>query len=170
MSVRLLPLSCERCSAPLRVPEGVGRVTCASCGTPLAVERSGGVAFTRELEELRAETAQIAGDVRRLKVESELATLDREWREYLETFGTTKSGSPDVPTRGMAVALIVIGAGGSFVGLSQGGEKATTVLLLSPLLIVFGVLQWPQVAEHERRERDYEAKRNDLLSRLNHDA
>ena len=81
MSVRLLPLSCARCSAPLEVPEGVDLITCGSCGTRLAVKRTGSVAFTRQLNELRERTDRIAGDVRRLTLRDELAALDRLWED-----------------------------------------------------------------------------------------
>ena len=60
---------CDHCSAPLEVPAEIDRVTCRFCGTALQIERTGSVAFSREIETLRSRTDELDRRVSRLERE-----------------------------------------------------------------------------------------------------
>ncbi|MEJ5202917.1 MAG: hypothetical protein WHV66_11855 [Anaerolineales bacterium] len=70
-------LSCPNCGAQLSIPDTVQRFACEQCGTPLRLERSGGIAYLAE----DTETAQqMASRVR----EAELAHLRRELEREIQ--------------------------------------------------------------------------------------
>ena len=107
--MKLLALNCNRCGAPLEVPEKAKFVTCTFCQTQLAVQRSGGAAYTEALEKLDERTEQIADDVEILKLQAELDRLDREWTSGRERYMlANKEGVMSVPHRSAAVIGMII--------------------------------------------------------------
>jgi LSD1 subclass zinc finger protein len=107
--MKLLALNCNRCGAPLEVPEKAKFVTCTFCQTQLAVQRSGGAAYTEALEKLDERTEQIADDVEILKLQAELDRLDREWTSGRERYmRADNNGVMSVPTRAGALAVMLI--------------------------------------------------------------
>jgi LSD1 subclass zinc finger protein len=82
--VKLLALNCNRCGAPLEVPEKAKFVTCTFCQTQLAVQHSGGSAYTEAIEKLDELTDRLSDDVAFLKLQGDLERLDREWSEARE--------------------------------------------------------------------------------------
>lgn len=70
-------LSCPKCGAQLSIPDTVQHFACTQCGTPLTLERSGGIAYLTE----DTQTAQqMASRVR----EAELAHLRRELEREIQ--------------------------------------------------------------------------------------
>ena len=57
--MKLLALNCNRCGAPLEVPQKAKFITCTFCQTQLSIQRSGGAAYTEALEELGERTEQL---------------------------------------------------------------------------------------------------------------
>ena len=107
--MKLLALNCNRCGAPLEVPEKAKFVTCTFCQTQLSVQRSGGAAYTEALEKLDERTEQIADDVEILKLQAELDRLDREWTSGRERYmRTNQEGVMSVPNRSAAVIGMII--------------------------------------------------------------
>lgn len=89
----LQSMACGNCGAPLQMPAGVKFVTCNYCHSSLAVHRGESASYTEKIAELDARTETMAEDVARLRYESELARIDREWeRESQNYFGETQRG------------------------------------------------------------------------------
>ena len=89
--MKLLALNCNRCGAPLEVPQKAKFITCTFCQTQLSIQRSGGAAYTEALEELGERTEQLVDDVEVLKLQGELnrflAWYPTEGRPYATVLG-----------------------------------------------------------------------------------
>ena len=83
-NVRVEPLRCNGCGAPLSVPESANFVTCQHCRAQLAARRNESAAYTEVLEEFTKQTAELRGQVRKLTLQNELEALDREWERQRE--------------------------------------------------------------------------------------
>lgn len=70
-------LSCPNCGAHLTIPDTVERFACEQCGTPLCLERSGGITYLVEDTETSQE---ISGRIR----QSEIARLRRELEREIQ--------------------------------------------------------------------------------------
>lgn len=103
-SVKLIPLTCARCDAPLRVGERDRSVICEHCGTQLLVERQGDVVRTEIVEEYLRRTRELVNEVRALRAERRLKTLDRRWqRRRLRA-----QQPPQPPTGPQALAVLTL--------------------------------------------------------------
>lgn len=112
--MRVEAVSCNKCGAPLEVGAGTNFVTCAHCGSRLAVKRTGSSLFTEMMEQLDQKTDAMARQLAELRHHAELERIDREWeqerRQYLTT---TKDGQTHEPNAIGAVVMgvVVIGFG-----------------------------------------------------------
>ena len=101
--MKLIPLNCRNCGAPLEVPDDATYLTCGHCGTRLVVEGTGAAAHIELLDTLDERTGRIEEQVVALHRHGALAELDREWK--LEKDGhylsSTHQGSTTryLPTR-----------------------------------------------------------------------
>ena len=107
-------VACNNCGAGLDVPEGARFVTCAHCGSRLAVHRNPTAAYTEVLDRLDERTERMAGDLERIRLHDELERLDREWeltREPLLVRHENGSTSPPTPA-GSALGVVAAVIGG----------------------------------------------------------
>jgi ABC-type transport system involved in cytochrome bd biosynthesis fused ATPase/permease subunit len=72
-------LSCNGCGAALDVGPATNFVTCAHCGSRLAVRRTPSSAYTEVLGEIAGHTAQMADNLDIIRLKSELELLDVAW-------------------------------------------------------------------------------------------
>ena len=152
--MRVIEVRCQSCAAPLEIPPKVTNVTCTFCDTPLVVQREGGVAFTKALEEVQERIEAIAERQERMEKAARhrdrmrrAERLDRSWERGRERFMTRhKDGSRSIPTKAGGIAIGSVIALFSLALLSQAGPG-------SLLGVVFGiVLGWAHVA----RARSYQ--------------
>jgi hypothetical protein len=188
--MKLLSLTCQHCGAPLEVPAKITLLTCQFCGTRLKVERTGSAAFTETLEGVAQQVARVADNTDRLKVEQEIARLDREWMLSREQFMVRgKSGQLNVHTRtsaaiggvivvvfGIVWTAIATGIAGVF-GMGIGAVGGGPLSLLPGVFPCFGVLfiiggivmavtAYGKAISLEEHQQAYHAERNRLLSEL----
>lgn len=106
--MKLIPLNCRQCGAPLKVPEDVKHVTCLHCGTQLAVVHEGGAAYTEKIAELDQRTSEIEQRVDQLYLNQQLAELDQAWeKEQAYFYIRDKQGGERLPSvEGTLVAAI----------------------------------------------------------------
>ncbi len=183
--MKLLALNCNRCGAPLEVPQKAKFITCTFCQTQLSIQRSGGAAYTEALEELGERTEQLVDDVEVLKLQGELNRLDREWMKHRERYMVrTQEGVMVVPSQSKSqvgkVILVVFGSIFTLVGLFMAsGVMAMSgviglVFMIFPLFgvgfIILGVVMCnryaKKAAEFEEARRAYEEERRELSLRL----
>jgi len=79
VNVKLESIACNNCGAPLQVPESVNYVTCNHCESHLAVKRDEHLTYTEKIKEIEHRTKQMQDELERLKIDNELAKLDRPW-------------------------------------------------------------------------------------------
>ncbi len=115
--MKLIPLNCRQCGAPLSVPEDVRHVTCLHCGTQLAVVREGAAAYTEILEQLERRTTDVEARLDALQRQHLVNQLDQDWYEDREQYYViTKQGRTYLPSKieamfyaggALAVAMVV---------------------------------------------------------------
>ncbi len=135
--MKTIALNCNECGAPLDVPESARFVTCSFCESRLSVEQTGNTYSTVLLEKLTATTEGLADEVRRLRAQTELASLDREWEQTRDSLmiqgqNGRKSEPSYVAAAMQAVVIVVIGSGASSVF----GEAAFLMALAAAAVIV----------------------------------
>ena len=110
--MKVIPLNCNHCGAPLEVAAKAKFVTCGFCNTRLSIQQTGSTYSTEVLEDLKETTEQIARDVEAIKHSTAIEQLDRQWeRDRMSHMVTNKSGQHSLPTKGGAMV-----AGGVVVG------------------------------------------------------
>jgi hypothetical protein len=72
-------LSCNGCGAALDVGPATNFVTCAHCGSRLAIKRTSSSAYTEVLGEIAGHTAQMVDNLDIIRLKSELELLDVAW-------------------------------------------------------------------------------------------
>jgi hypothetical protein len=75
----IVPLNCNHCGAPLKVPDTARFATCQFCHAQLAVKHEGSAWFTEVLEKLTEQTSSIADELREMRLKQELKELDQDW-------------------------------------------------------------------------------------------
>lgn len=111
----LLSLACNACGAPLKVHAGIRYLTCARCGTQLQIHQDTSALFTEAMEQVQSQTASLAAEVARLRLQQEIEALDREWSARREVLCTRdRSGQLSEPTTASAW---ISGSAGSVMGL-----------------------------------------------------
>ena len=167
--MQLLSLTCNHCGAPLEVPEGAKFVTCTHCSSRLAVQRSGGAAYTRVLESLEQRTEQIADDVETLKLQSELDRLDREWMlERDQYMVQDKHGRRHFPSKAGSILFMFVVIG--FVILWMAIARSEPVFLFGLLFIAVAVVlffvRMQKADQYQRHRRQYERRRGQILREI----
>jgi len=143
---------------------------CEHCGTSLEVKREGGVMFVELVEHL----AKVEGKLDSLKIEQELARVDREWeleRRALVLRG--EHGNEVVPRQGSAIGIAVTaalgGAGLTFFS-ARLASPGVLVITLGPLLAIVGIGMafWlsNKAAVYTERECEYRSRRADIERKL----
>jgi hypothetical protein len=149
-------VNCNNCGAPLEVGAATRFVTCAHCGTRLAVKRTASSAFTETLDRLDQKTDVMARQLAELRHHAELERIDREWEQERQGFLTTdKQGNKHEPTAagGIIGGLILI-VFGLFFAVSSGSMGAPGLFPCAGLAFVgFGVFL---LIAGPKRAREYE--------------
>ncbi|HET6425050.1 MAG TPA: hypothetical protein VFG20_15290 [Planctomycetaceae bacterium] len=125
---------CSACGAPLTIPETVEYVACRYCQAQLHVQRNQSVVFTEVLQSLQKQTERIADTTDVLRIQNEIALLDREWEQQsagLMVHG--KHGRVSVPDKTSAVV------GGTVITLFGLFWTAMAGLMFPPMAL-FGLL------------------------------
>lgn len=170
-AMQLLSLTCNHCGAPLEVSENAKFVTCTHCASRLAVQRSGGAAYTEVLEALEQRTEQIADDVESLKLQSELDRLDREWMLERDRYMVQdKHGRRRFPSKTGSIIVMVLVIGFTLVWMAMASSSGPLVALFGLLFIAGAVwvftAQLRRAHQYERRRQQYERRREQLLRRI----
>ncbi len=173
--MKLIPLNCRNCAAPLQVPGDLKHVTCMHCGTQLTVVHEGGAAYTEKLDALAERTDHMEGQLTELHRQQKLAALDREWDQEEESFRIRwKDGAPRLPSK---VESVSMGLGGVLVGIflimlgmgmvSGGGRTDVLFVGLGILVLVCGMgasfWLFQRAEAYERALVRYQRRRREIL-------
>jgi hypothetical protein len=172
--MKLDPIVCSQCGAPLQVPADVNFVTCNHCHASLAVKREASVTYTEAVQKLASHTEALREEVAELRYERELERIDREWRQRQEDFMvTTRRGNKSLPTRAGGIVMIVVGLliGGMistvFFAVASGmGDRGGLFaimpcfgLLFTGVAVFAGITMLSKTSEYERARAAYESRR-----------
>jgi DNA-directed RNA polymerase subunit RPC12/RpoP len=117
--MQLEALSCNNCGAPVDVPQSANFITCAHCGSRLAVKRTETAHYTEVLDRLQAHAYKVDRDLQYLRVQNDLLLLDQAWEEESKQYMVrTKGGAPVEPSLGQVITLIIVAGIAILVGIA----------------------------------------------------
>lgn len=170
--MKLISLTCNHCGAPLDVPKSARFVTCSYCSARLAIHHTGTTYSTELIDEIKQTTETLVRDVEKLKGNSEIDRLDREWdRERMQFMSTNKNGVQSVPTK----TPIMLGTGGvvlfgviwTVIAGSMFPPMALFGILFVAMAIGSGIYGCKKADEFERAKQNYHRQRRGLISERN---
>jgi DNA-directed RNA polymerase subunit RPC12/RpoP len=173
--MQLESLSCNNCGAPVEVTPTTNYLTCAHCGSRLAVKRTETAHYTEVLDRLQARVDQVDDELEDLRAENELLRLDQDWEEERKQYMVrTKDGSLVEPSMsGVTGSLIGLGAiVAAFIWFSTGSFSSSFSGLFFLLIVaaigfsIYSIIsEWTKYQEYKAAEAAYYARRDAALSR-----
>ncbi|TWU19179.1 hypothetical protein [Allorhodopirellula heiligendammensis] len=170
--MKLISLTCNHCGAPLDVPKSAKFVTCAYCNARLSIHHTGSTYSTELLDEIKQTTDTLVRDVEKLKGNSELDRLDRQWdRDRSQFMSTHENGTQSVPSKGP----ILFGTGcvamfGVFWTILA-GSMFPPMALFGIVFILFavgsGIYGSKKADQYEQAKRSYHQQRRKLIAEQN---
>jgi hypothetical protein len=168
-----ISVSCNKCGAPLEVPDKTRFLTCSHCGSRLEVQRSGGAYFTSVLEEISRNTEKMSSDLEVIRLQNDLERIDREWQMKRQGLMThNKNGGESEPSIGGAV----VGGGIAIVFgvIWMIGAFSMEAPFVFPLFgfVFISIAFWNIVSsvnksnEYESLKRQYESQRSAFLEKM----
>jgi DNA-directed RNA polymerase subunit RPC12/RpoP len=117
--MRIESLDCNKCGAPLEVPENVNFVRCGHCGARLKVHREKAAHYTEVLDQIQESTRALRNEVQVLRLQNELRDLDEAWRMRREKLMVhDKHGRASKPSAVVGVIMGAIGVLGGIVWIA----------------------------------------------------
>lgn len=176
--MQLESLSCNNCGAPIEVAPTTNYLTCAHCGSRLAVKRTETAHYTEVLDRLQARVDRVDNELEQLRTENELLRLDQEWEDECKRYMVrTKDGSLVEPSMGrviggmlglgavVVVACVWLGVGTSGIPGNFGGLSILFMLVVVGFSLYSVITEWTKYQDYRTAEAAYYARRNAALSR-----
>lgn len=174
-TVKIVPLSCNHCGAPLSVPESTRFVTCGHCHSQLAIHHDGAAVFTEVLGEIAARTANIEQHLAEMqmekdleRIEKDLARVDAAWdKERKEILVGGEKGAPAKGMVWLTSFLFMVVGTAIFLPMVGGRRAISPWALLIPVTVpwVMGWVVAMQVDRYEESEGFYKRIRQAIQSR-----
>lgn len=171
--MKITKVCCQGCGADLQVDETVRYVTCNYCHARLEVVHDPSVTHTRLMEKLEKTTERMAGHLRVIELQNELARMDREWEQERESFMVEgKRGSRSLPSNEASAMTLVFGVivGLVFFGMATSSRDSSTFGFVGLLVVVLSIVKamkgFSQAGEYGRAEALFEERRADLIRRI----
>ena len=169
--MNLVTVRCNECGAPLETSDSVRYLTCNHCGSQLSVQRTASSIFTEKLEAIEERTEAIAGSIDVIRVQNDIAQLDREWVMEREKHlvhgkrGTHEPGPGNVigSAMGLVVGLMIL-----WVEMSARSRGMMTVMgLFFTVMCGAGLVGGIRKADKLHMARTlYESRRRELQAEL----
>ena len=169
--MNLVTVRCNECGAPLETSDSARYLTCNHCGSQLSVQRTASSIFTEKLEAIEERTEAIAGSIDVIRVQNDIAQLDREWVMEREKHlvhgkrGTHEPGPGNVigSAVGLVVGLMIL-----WVEMSARSRGMMTVMgLFFTVMCGAGLVGGIRKADKLHMARTlYESRRRELQAEL----
>jgi len=172
--MKLQALSCQHCGAPIEVPIHVQFVTCEFCDARLQVCQEGSVAYTEVMDSIDQKTDRIADDIKKLKAESELARIDRDWSNERESFMVRDQDNivrkPNkIGTVFGSGFMVIFGIFWTFMAGSMNPMFVMFGLFFIVVAIFGGIAMFMKAERFESAQRRYRQRRQDVLTKIHSD-
>jgi hypothetical protein len=169
--MELESVSCDHCGAPLEVPPSANYVTCAHCDRQLRIHRTETARYTEVLEALAKRTDELSDHVAQLRLQNEIAALDRAWDHEKETYMVTgKHGHRSLPTKTGSVIggvfLVIFGCIWTAMAAQMAGGFALFGVIFIALGAFMSIHSYGKAERYERALRRYQQQRGELQRRL----
>ncbi|MCW1885934.1 hypothetical protein OKA04_14440 [Luteolibacter flavescens] len=171
--MKVTKVCCQGCGADLQVDESIRFVTCNYCHARLEIVHDSTVTHTRMLEHIGRTTEQMAGNLRVIELQNDLARLDREWALRRESFMVTgENGHRFLPTETGSLlgggAMVLFGI--VWMVLTSWMEAPLPFPLFGLLFIgfaIFGTVSGASKAsDYRNAERQVSRQRSALLRQI----
>lgn len=171
--MKLVTINCNECGAPLEAPKKTKFLTCGYCSAQLKISHSGGASYSEVLESVDERTSRIADDVERLKIESELERVDREWHDERESLKIrNKHGYASVPSETGGILGMIIAVVFGIFWMSQASAMGAPSIfpMFGFVFIVVGVIAglncMSKAKKYKSGKSEYERRRRKLYKKL----
>ncbi|MDP6442548.1 MAG: hypothetical protein QGG36_29880 [Pirellulaceae bacterium] len=166
--MRLVTLNCNECGAPIEIPHKVKFLTCAFCNAKLQVHHTETAVYSEVLERLEDKTEQIADELARLKVSTDVERLDSRWRDDRHRhMMRDKRGNYHVPSRPLAVVMTIVICGIALVMLFNApGQMAMFGIVFVAIAIGNCIRVFLKAEDFDRAKRRYRRDRRSLIRKL----
>ena len=169
--MKVITVRCNECGAPLETSDTARYLTCGHCGSQLSVQRTASAVFTEKLDAIASQTEMMAGSLGIIRVQNDIAQLDREWvmeREKHLIRGKRGVHEPNFAsifggTVGLVVGLLMICGGLSMHG---SGSLALVGLIFAVFSGSSMVSCVGKVGKLKAARETYEFRRAELLAEL----
>ena len=169
--MRIESIQCNHCGAPLELPESAKFASCRHCGSQLAVHRTPSAVTTEVLQRVASQVEEMAVEVRKLRLESSLTRLDRDWEKQREGFMIHgKNGSRREPSEVGGAIAMVVGVVFALFGMGMGGPGIIVGLLGGGMAIVMGIVQITSAQQFRAAKRRHESARLTVMRAQSEDA
>ncbi|OYP36365.1 hypothetical protein [Rhodopirellula sp. MGV] len=181
--MKVIPLNCNHCGAPLEVDAKARFVTCSFCNARLTIRHTGSSYSTEVLDDIRETTQRIARDVEQIKSSNAIERLDQQWQnERANHLVQDKHGATHLPSKAGAIF------GGGFVvlfgifwtvmatGISSGASRAGApgIFMIFPLFgvlfVIFGIFNairtFSKAESYQRDHTNYIRERRKLAEEI----
>ena len=177
--MKVIPLTCNHCGAPLEVAAKARFVTCGFCNARLTIQHTGSSYSTEVLEDIQETTQRIAEDIKQIKSNTAIERLDQQWeRTRSKHLVTGKHGQQSLPAKsdaivgGVLVAVFglfwtIMACGITGAGRSVGAPGFVGIFpLFGVLFIAFGIFNairiYQKAEAFDRDKARYQRQRHDL--------
>ena len=171
--MKITKVCCQGCGADLQVDETVRYVTCNYCHARLEVVHDPSVTHTRLMEKLEKTTERMAGNLRVIELQNELARMDREWELRREGFMVTgKHGQRSLPSAtGSSVGgLVAVVFGVIWIGFAASIGAPSFFILFGLVFCGFAIFSAVNGAAkanaHQSAEALHLQQRAELIRRI----
>jgi|GEM_PF-1408365 len=188
--MQLESLSCNNCGAPVDVPQSANFITCAHCGSRLAVRRTETAHYTEVLDRLQAHAYKVDRDLQYLRVQNDLLLIDQAWEEERKQYMVrTRDGATVEPSQGHVITSVIAAGIATVAGIvlacplmvpSRRPDPFVTpntepffapIIIFIVIMIAFALLgtifSYTKYNAYKSAEAKYIARRNALVSQLN---
>lgn len=170
--MNIVTLRCNECGAPLEVAEGARYVTCTHCNSQLSIQRTSSAVFTEKLDQISAKTDAMADNLDIIRIQNDIAMLDREWAAERETYLIAgKDGAKHEPGTGSLIGGIIAACIGLAWTVAASSFGVPSFVPLFGLLLtgfaIYGTFSGSEkAAKLKARRAEYESRRAVLLGEL----
>lgn len=168
--MKVIPLRCNHCGAPLEAPKSAKFITCGFCESALAIQATGNSYTTRLLEEIQETTSNLKEQVDRLEVQADLRDLDDRWeRERKSHLVKDKHGHLHEPNPVMAVivggAMVMFALFWMSQATRMGAPFAGFGLIFIIAPIAMAIHSFHKADQLKKARRDYRRRRREVMNR-----
>lgn len=172
----LITSTCDNCETEIKTKSRVKYITCPICKHPLTVHHEGGRPRTEIIGQRKTSSRSDNNFQQLLRVENEIARLDREWtieREKYRMHGRHTSNLPNQTTGVGTIFAMIVGVGfalfwiGKVSEIENPGAFQAFGIVFIIAVVVSAISRLNKSSNYGEAEQQYKETRQKLTQKLN---